>query len=450
MERLTRLACIQSVVLLPASWALAPPPAQAVVLSAGPLAAAGPAPAAGSTDAQAAGRASAPVAVPEPDEKATRYHRSGNVLWVVDVLWGVAVPALFLFTGFSARLRGWAQRLGRKWFFVVALYFVFWSLVSYLLDWPLAYYAGFVRQHDYGLSNQTFAKWFSDSLKGLAVGLVGGVIFLWVPYLLLAKSPRRWWLYTGLAAVPFLVFLLLVSPIWIEPLFNDFGPMKDKQLESQILALASRAGIEGSRVFEVRKSVDTKEVNAYVSGLGDTKRIVLWDTIIAKLDRSPLLFVMGHEMGHYVLGHTLQGIVFAAALILLGLYVIHRTAGGLIARWRARFGFGELADVASLPLLSLFFGVFFLLFAPLALAFSRHLEHEADRFGLELTRDNHAAATAFVALQHENLGYPRPSLLYKLWRSSHPPLGERIDFCNSYRPWEHGEPLKYGDLFRDH
>jgi Zn-dependent protease with chaperone function len=224
--------------------------------------------------------------------------------------------------------------------------------------------------------------------------------------------------------------------------------MKNKELETKILALADRAGIEGSRVYEVEKSEDTKALNAYVTGFGNTKRIVLWDTIIAKLDEDELLFVMGHEMGHYVLGHVWKTILFFSLLIIVTLYAIHRTAGWLINKYHQRFGFTELSDIASLPLIILLFSFYFLIVTPIALSFSRGNEHESDRFGLEITRNNHAAATAFVKLQEENLGVPRPHVLLKLWRASHPPLGERIDFCNEYRPWEKGEPLKYGDLFK--
>ena len=124
------------------------------------------------------------------------------------------------------------------------------------------------------------------------------------------------------------------------------------------------------------------------------------------------------------------------------------TAGGIIRRWQARLGFSELADVASLPLILLLTSQFSLVVTPVMMAHSRWQERQSDRFGLEITRDNHAAATAFVKLQTENLGNPRPGWLYKLWRSSHPPIGERIDFCNSYRPWERGDPLTYGDRFR--
>jgi Zn-dependent protease with chaperone function len=390
------------------------------------------------------------VPVPEPSEKAMRYYRSGNVLWAVSNAWGLLVPAVLLLTGFSARLRRTAERLvGRRFVPLVAAYFVLFAAVGFVIDLPLAYYATYVRLHAYGLSNQTFGKWAGDAAKGLGVGMILGALTLWIPYLLLKKSPRRWWVYTGILSAPFFVLLLLVSPVWIDPLFNQFGPMKDKALEGRILALAERAGIEGGRVYEVDKSVDTETVNAYVAGILDTKRIVLWDTIVRKLDERELMFVMGHEMGHYVLGHIRALIALLTGLVFVGLFVVQRSAGALIARHQDRFGFADLADPASLPLILLLFNATFLVVTPAALAFTRYNEREADRFGLEITRDSHAAASAFVKLQQENLGNPRPGLLYKLWRASHPPLGERIDFCNDYRPWETGAPLEYAPLFRD-
>lgn len=402
-----------------------------------------------SANVQAASEETGLVPVPEMSAKAKSYYESGIALWWVNTLWGMLIPALFLFTGFSARIRNWAQRLGRKWFFVIGLYLVIFSAINFVIDFPLSYYQDFAREHAYELSNQTFGKWFGDALKSLLVGMIGGFLFLWVPYFLLKKSPQRWWLYTGILMIPFLFLMMLISPIWIAPLFNKFGPMQNSALEAKILALAERAGIEGSRVFEVNKSVDTKALNAYVSGFMNTKRIVLWDTIIATMSEEELLFVMGHEMGHYVLGHVIKGVLFFSVLIMLTLYVAHRTAGFLIDKYKTRFGFDSLSDIASLPLLSLLTGVFMLLITPLALTFTRYQEHEADRFGLEIMQKNRPAATAFVKLQAENLGNPRPGTLYKLWRASHPTLGERIDFCNEYRPWEKGEALEYQHLFKN-
>jgi len=385
-----------------------------------------------------AGDTTAQVAVPDPSPLALRYYRSGNVLWAVGLGVSILIPALLLFTGVSARLRSAAFQLGRRWLPSLALYAVFITVVMQLLELPLAYYAGFVRQHAYGLSVESLEKWVSDWLKGVALAALGLALVLWIPYLLLRRSPKWWWLYTGLATAPLAAFVLLVTPLWIDPLFNRFGPMKDAALEQRILGLARRAGIPDSRVFEVNKSVETRTVNAYVTGLGSTKRIVLWDTIIAKLTPEQLEFVMGHEMGHFVLHHVLSFIVIATLLAMLSLYVIHRLAGGLIARYSLRFGFDRLSDPASLPLLLLLGTLVSLLVTPLILAYSRHQEHEADRFGLELTRNNYAAATAFVRLQEENLAVPRPGLLYRLWRGSHPSLGDRVDFANRYRPWESG------------
>jgi len=171
-----------------------------------------------------------PVAVPEPSAQALDYHRSGNVLWVVDQIWSMAILVVVLATGFSARLRDLAWRIGRRWFFALAIYFILFTLVTTLVDLPRAYYEEFVRQHAYGLSNQTLQKWITDTLIALAVGCIVGPLVVWVPYLLLRKSPTRWWLYSAVALIPFILVANLVAPIWIAPLFNTFEPMKDKAL----------------------------------------------------------------------------------------------------------------------------------------------------------------------------------------------------------------------------
>jgi STE24 endopeptidase len=390
----------------------------------------------------------APVAVPEPSEQAMRYYRSGNVLWFVEQAWSIAVLVLLLATGLSASLRNAARRIGRNWFFTIVVYFALFTVVTTIVDLPLSYYTEYVREHAYGLSNQTFGKWFGDTLKSLGVACIVGALVMWVPYLLLRKSPRRWWLYTAIALVPFIVLANLVAPIWIAPLFNKFEPMQDKALEQKILSLAGRAGIEGGRVYQVNKSVDTKTLNAYVAGLFGTKRIVLWDTTLKRMTDRELLFVMGHEMGHYVLHHVWQLIAFSVLILAASLYVAYRTADAVMARYGGRWGFTSLADVASLPLLLLLMSAFGLVVTPLELAFTRHIEHEADRFGLEITQTNHSAGTAFVKLQQDALANPRPGLLYKIFRESHPPLGERIDFANQYHPWTTGQPLEYGGRFK--
>lgn len=389
------------------------------------------------------------VTVPEPTELALRYYRSGNIIWIVEQVLGVALPLALLFSGWSARMRTFAAGLtGGRFYPTLVIYLALLSLLLFVVQLPMSYYVGYAREHAYGLSTQRLSKWAGDELKGLGVSLVVGALVLWIPYWLLAHSPTRWWLWSGALSLPFFVLVLLIAPTFIAPLFNKFGPMKNKALEAEVLATAERAGVEGARVFEVDKSVDTEKVNAYVTGIGRSKRIVLWDTLLARLAPPQTRFVVGHELGHYVLGHVFINILISSALTLAGLYGASRTGGFLLERFGARFGFSQLADVASMPLLALLLSLFSFLIAPAALALSRYHEHEADRFGLELSHDNQAGASAFVALQKQNLAVPRPGLLYKFFRASHPPIGERVDFINQYRPWETGAPERYARHFR--
>ncbi|HVV49747.1 MAG TPA: M48 family metallopeptidase [Polyangia bacterium] len=376
-----------------------------------------------------------PVAVPPPSEKALRYHRSGTVIWAVEHLVGLALPAAILFTGLSARLRAFAAGVAHgRFYLTLVVYLALLSALMFVVQLPLSFYVGHARERAYGLSSQRLGKWAADEVKGLLVGVAVGAAVLWVPYLLLGASPARWWLWTGALALPFFALVLLIGPVFIAPLFNKFGPLRDKALEAEVLAVAAQAGVEGARVFEVEKSVDTKKVNAYVTGLGNTKRIVLWDTLLARLTPRQTRFVVGHELGHYVLGHVRRSIVLSSALTVAGLYGVHRTADLALGRFGGWFGFDRLADVASMPLLMLLLSLFSTAITPAMLALSRHHERAADRFGLDLTGDNHAAATAFVALQEQNLAVPRPGRFYKIFRASHPPIGERVDFINAYRP----------------
>jgi STE24 endopeptidase len=383
---------------------------------------------------QSAADVEGPVVVPPPTEKALAYHRSGTVIWVVEHVLGLALPAAILLTGVSARLRTVADGLTHGRFFpTLVVYLALLSAMMFVIQLPLAYYVGYARERAYGLSTQRLGKWIGDELKGLVVGLLLGAAVLWVPYLLLRASPEHWWLWTGALALPFFALILLVTPVFIAPLFNKFGPMRDQALEAEVLAVAAQAGVEGARVFEVEKSVDTKKVNAYVTGVGNTKRIVLWDTLLARLTPRQTRFVVGHELGHYVLGHVRLNILVSSALTVAGLWGVHLTADLALGRFGARFGFDRISDLASMPLLMLLLSLFSTAITPAMLALSRHHERAADRFGLDLTRDNHAAATAFVALQEQNLAVPRPGRLYKIFRASHPPIGERVDFINAYR-----------------
>jgi STE24 endopeptidase len=390
----------------------------------------------------------APVPVPEPTEKAVQFYRSGIVWWLVGEGWAWLVPAVVLLTGFSGWLGRQSKRIGRWEVCATFVFVLLYLFICYLVSLPLNYLRGFARLHEYGLSNQTFARWLDHSLKGLLVNVLIFGTTLMVLRQLMRWSPRRWWAYCSLFVGAGVFFMAFAYPIWIDPMFNRFGPMKDKQLEADIVALAQRAGIEGARIYEVDKSADTKAVNAYVNGLGSTKRIVLWDTIIAKLDRDELRFIMAHEMGHYVLRHVLILCLLSALALAGGLWLVDRIGNRIIAGLGNRLGCEKLSDLGAIPLLLLFLALFSFVMAPLSNLVTRHTEHEADRFALEITRNNRASALAFVKLQQENLSVPRPAFLDMLWRGTHPSLGDRIDFANSYHPWTTGEGGKYEHLFK--
>lgn len=387
------------------------------------------------------------VAVPIPSEKAVRFYRGGLFWWSVSVVWSWGVPLLVLFAGLSGRLGRIAERLGRKQVFVTVLFVIGYFLIRFALYLPLHYWTGFVRMHEYGLSNQTLGRWLHTRIVDTAVWAATYAAVFVVLRSLLSWSPRRWWVYSSIFVTGVVFFYVLIKPIWIDPLTNKFGAMQDKKLEVEILTLAERAGIEGSRVFEVDMSRDTKETNAYVAGLGGTKRIVFWDTLLTQLNREEVLFIMAHEMGHYVLRHVLSGCLITSLVYAVSLFLIDRVGRAFIARFKLRFGFERLEEVAAIPVFLLRFNVLLFLTSPILNAHSRYNEHEADRFALEITRNPQAAAQGFVKLQTDNLDVPYPYLLDKLWRHSHPPLGERIEFANTYRPWETGKAGRYDHLF---
>lgn len=401
-----------------------------------------------STNPQITSTNAATVAVPVPGEKAVRRYHVIVAIGIAYLLSNLLVPSLFLFTGWSARIRAWAERRRQNWYFTFVLYGLAFGLLWFLINLPLNFYASFVYPHHFDLSNQTFGRWLSYTLRSVAVILVIGLAAGWIPFLVIKKSPRRWWLYLAMLVPLFLSVQMFIQPVLIDPLFHQFRPLADKTLESKILAEAARAGIAGSHVYEANLSLDTRLDNAYCTGLFGTRRIVFWDNMLKDLNQDELLFVLGHEMGHYVLHHMVKLITFASVLALISFYAAYLLVGPLIRRFQTRWGFNTPSDFAALPLGILVFQLIAFAGMPVYMAFSRHQEHEADRFGLELTQNNHAAATAFVKMVQKSVFVYRPAPIIQFWAGTHPTAAERIEFCNTYRPWETGQPLKYQNYFQ--
>jgi Zn-dependent protease with chaperone function len=218
-------------------------------------------------------------------------------------------------------------------------------------------------------------------------------------------------------------------------MFNVFEPLKDKHLEGEILALASKAGIEGSDVFQVDGSKQSSKINAYVTGLFGTKRIVLYDTMIDNFETDEIKFVMGHEMGHYVMNHIWWGLSIVVLFIAFAFWLVDKTIRPAIDRFKDRFGFDRLGDIASLPLVMVFISVISFFFNPITNGASRYWEHQADIYGMEITDvSGESAAIAFDKLSVFNLSDPDPHPIIEFWFYDHPTLKKRMEFVRGYRP----------------
>lgn len=362
-----------------------------------------------------------------------RHSRIRDVLYFVGVAWSFAVLGVVLGTGLSRRMRDLAARVAKRPFMVAMLYIALFTLVTALLEFPLTYYSAYVVPHQFDLSDQSFGSWMGDLGKGLAVSLVFGSL-IGALALLGIRKVKQWWLVLWAVSVPFTIFMIVIQPVVLDPIFNKFEPLQDQVLRQKLVDLAAKAGIEGGRVYQVNKSKQTKTMNAYVNGIGPTNRIVMWDTLLAKMTHDEVLAVMGHEMGHYVMKHIWKGLAFSLAVSFVLFFIVQR----LYDRLRPRWGF-ERGDPASVPLLLLIGSVLTFLLSPVFSGYSRYVEHQADVFALELTRLNEPFATAFRKMAEDSKRDPSPHPFIKFWRYSHPPIAERIPFALSYRPWEKGE-----------
>ncbi len=293
----------------------------------------------------------------------------------------------------------------------------------------------------YHISIQSWPSWFGDWSKEQLVTTIIAVCVLIPLYALLRKSPQRWWFYAWLAAIPIMLVSVYADPLILEPLFNHFEPLgkQHPELLAPIEKLLQHAGVHipTDHLFEMSASEKTNSLNAYVSGFGPSRRVVLYDTIIRKEEGPPLLTTIGHELGHYVLQHIAKGLAFGAVLLLAGLLLLYLLVPWFIRRWGARFDIPSVGDWASLPVFLLFSLLIGFLGEPIGNAYSRRQEHQADVFSLQVTQGlipdpGQAAATAFQIEGETDLEEPGPNPLIVFWLYSHPPVAQRLRFSLEY------------------
>ncbi|MDZ7843241.1 MAG: M48 family metallopeptidase [Anaerolineales bacterium] len=365
---------------------------------------------------------------PQRQEQAREYASVRRRFLLLDLILGSVLLLIWLLLGWSTSVRDWILTWTSNQWIAVAAFGAIFGGFFYLIDLPLSYYTSYVLPHRYDQSNQTRKGWVGDVLKSaLLTALLGGLL-LEIIYLMLRSTPETWWLWAGGIIFLFNILLANLAPILIMPLFYDFEPLGEnhRQLEERLLNLAEKAGTNVKGVYKFDISRRTKSANAGLTGLGNSRRIILGDTMIDNFSPDEIETVLAHELGHHVNRDIPLGMVFQTVLTLGSLYLV-----SIFLTWGVNaFGFQGIADIASLPLFGLAMGGFSLITMPMIHSFSRWRERLADRYALQTTGKGQAYASALIRLANQNLAEVDPPRWVELLLMSHPPLKKRIALAN--------------------
>lgn len=362
-------------------------------------------------------------------KQAKVYARIKRRLTVAGLIFSALYALVWIFTGWSVQIKSFLETwISNPWFLVASYGFIFGGIYL-LIDLPLSFYSGYILPHRFGLSNQTTIGWVSDQVKGLVLGGVIGVFVLEVIYALLRASPGWWWLWVALFLLLFTVLLANLAPVLLMPIFYKFIPLGDdhEDLVQRLMELAKKANTQVQGVFKIDMSRRTKTANAALTGLGNTRRIILGDTLIDQFTVQEIESILAHELAHHVHKDIPIGIAIDSAVTLVGLFL---ASVGL--RWStAILGFEGVADIAALPLLMLVLGAYGLVTMPLENAFSRWRERRADAYALRATGNGEAYASALTRLANQNLADVDPEPWVEFLFYSHPSLSKRIAMARS-------------------
>ena len=376
---------------------------------------------------------------PHIPARALAYIHTQRTLGLVGIAWSLLGLWLVVRSGVSARLRDSVYRLVRRPlpaedapppFRALLVFYGLYTLILLLWNLPLGL-AELATEWRYGFSHETLPMYLTDAVKTWALGL-GSPILLCGIYRLVVRSPRRWWLWMWALTLPLLIGTLILQPTVIAPMFNNYTPLANGPLRVKILALAAKSGVPHADIFVEDTSSRTTHVNAYVTGIGPSARVVLNDTALQTLPEDQLLAMIGHEMGHYVEKHIWFGLLSGAVGSGMIYLLAFRLRPLLERRTRqSKTGLRSLLDLAALPLLLFYLNVALLVQDPIANAESRYMEYRADAFGLRVTGLHTATARLMVGFAERDFSDPDPPALLHLWFGTHPTLKERIAFALS-------------------
>jgi STE24 endopeptidase len=364
--------------------------------------------ASGHFDANAATAAYIAQLTPAARARSDAYFEGGYWLTLCDLVVSLLLAWALLASRLSARMRDFAARLTRLHWAQTALYAIQYLILTAVVTLPWGAYEGYIREHQYGMSNQSLADWLGDQTKGLVIALIFGTLAAIAIYEVIRKLPKTWWVWGSVLAIGFLTFDVAIGPTYLEPVFNKFYPLAETPLKQRILSLARANGIPVQQVYEFDASRQTTKISAHVSGLMGSAQISLNDNLMNRASPEEVEAVVGHEMGHYVLNHIYKSVLELGVLIFIGFAFLSAAFGRITLRSGEQWGFHDVGDVAGLPLLVALFSVYVFLLTPVLNTVTRTMEMEADAFGLNAARQPDGAAQAALQLSEYRKMQPGP------------------------------------------
>ena len=340
--------------------------------------------------------------------KSDAYFEGGYWLILWGALMAIAGELIILHFGLSARFRDWAERTTKRHWLHGALYIIPYTLVGVLIGLPWMIYTQYFREKHYDLLSQSFGAWGFDQLKGLVIGIILGMIIITLIFAVIRRFPKSWWLWGAGVFTAFTAFGAMVAPVYIAPLFNTYTEMQAGPLRDRIVAMAAANNVPADHIYVFDASKQSKRISANVSGLGPTIRISLNDNLLNRTTPDQVVGVMGHELGHYVLGHVFKTIAIFALIFLFAFWMLYWITPRIINRYGARWGVRGVDDVAVVPLFSIIISLLFLVLTPLTNTLIRTHELEADAFGLDAARQPDAEAQVMLSLSEYRKLDPGP------------------------------------------
>jgi STE24 endopeptidase len=347
------------------------------------------------------------ILTPEQKAKSDDYFEGGYWITLWQVVLEIIIAWIFLILGLSK----WIKRLASKAKGVNTqnlIYVIAYLLFVYLISFPFSLYTGFIREHQYDLSNMTFSKWFSEELIQLALATVFGGLLIILLYRVIRRVTSSWWIWGSGIVIVFLTFTLFISPVFISPLFNSYKPLEEGQIKDEILSLARANGVPVKNVYQFDASKQTSRISANVSGIWSTIMVSLNDNLLNKCSPAEIKSVMAHELGHYVLNHTLKLLIYFSLVLTAGFACVNYLMQKTISRFGSKWNISSLSDVTSLPLFVLFFSLYMFIATPVTNSIIRTAESEADIFGLNAAGEPDGFASVSMKLSEYRKINPGP------------------------------------------